>query len=528
MGKEGITTSKRLIHNTFFNMARLVSNAVVAFILVRFFFGQLGEFKYGVWVLIASIFHYRTLLSMGLNSSINRYIPVYLAKDDTRAIRRIISTALFFFSLLAVVLALLTLVIYCNLGSWFEIRPELLDTARRLVLVVGFCFAFAMPLQLSSAVLSGLQRYDIIGLAEILPLLLRTVMVVVLLLRGYGLIAMGLTYGMSEILMRMLQFGFARKLLPHSSPSLANIDLKLLREMLAYGVNTFLYAMGAIIIYKASDLVIGALIGTAEVSRFSIAAAGVLLLSQLLQAFSAAIKPAVSDLDARNEHAHVKEIALLTQKYSLLMIIPAGCFLIAMGRQFLWVYVGDRFEDPTVIDGMGVILAILAVAHCLRLAQHSNFLVLVGRGEHRIFGIFAALGALLCVLGAVISVKFFNWGLLGVAWSNFLPMVLISGLILPIYFNRKMKISARDSVLRVWRPALLGCLPSVALILLWKYLSPPDSWIEIAGVVFAAMVVTLAGSWFLSLDTIERKRFVRIFERKPSASAAGSATEPGL
>jgi len=136
--------------------------------------------------------------------------------------------------------------------------------------------------------------------------------------------------------------------------------------------------------------------------------------------------------------------------------------------------------------------------------------VLVGRGEHKMFGVFTALTALLCVSGSIISLKLFDWGLLGVAWSNFLPMVLVSGLILPIYFNRSMKISAWDCILCVWWPALLGCLPSIVLICVWKYAAPPDSWIEIAGLVFATMVLTLLGSWFLSLKKIEKKRFVHI------------------
>jgi len=82
--------------------------------------------------------------------------------------------------------------------------------------------------------------------------------------------------------------------------------------------NTFLYTTGALIIYKASDLVIGIFLGTTEVGHFALAMAGILLLSQFLQAFTAAIKPAVSDLDARDDQARVRQIAFLAQKYSLL------------------------------------------------------------------------------------------------------------------------------------------------------------------------------------------------------------------
>ena len=515
MSQQSLTTSKRLVHNTFFNVAALVSNALVGFFLIRFFLNRLGEAKYGVWLLIGgSIFRYAPLLSFGLNSSINRYIPLFIAKNDDDGVQRVINTSLFFFIVVGIVLVIISLVVCYNVGSWFAIEPQLVRTAGILVLVVGFCSAFAMPLQPSTAILSGLQRYDIINLAILAVLAMRTILVVVLLLQGYGLLTAGLIFGLSEIAMRIIHSIFVKRLLPTTSLSLGKIDLQLFKEMLAYGINTFMYAMGVIIIYHASILIIGIFLGTVQISQFAIATAGVFLLSQLLQAFTAAIKPAVSDLDARNDEAVVKEIAFLTQKYSLLLIIPGGCFLIAMGREFLHVWVSDQFKNPTVIDEMAVILTILTVGHCLRLAQHSNFLVLVGRGQHKIFGMLTALTALFCVLASILSVKVFNWGLLGIAWSNFVPMALTSVLILPIYFNRKMHISALESIRNVWQPALLGSLPAVAMICIWKYLAAPDSWLEIGGVVAAAIVLIVIGGWFLSLKEVEQKRFILIALRK--------------
>lgn len=509
MSEKYITTSRRLLQNTVFNVMTLVSSAVISFFLIRFFLAQLGESRYGVWVLIGSIFQYRRLLDMGMNSSINRYIPVGLAKGDDEAVQRVLSTSLFFFSVVAVVFILLSLVIYLNIGAWFSIASDMVGIAGLLVLVVGSCFALAMPLQLSSALLSGLQRYDVLNLAELLVLLLRTALIVVLLQRGLGLLTMGLVFGISEIAVRLVQFVFARRLLAQASITLKSVDFKLLREMLAYGINTFLYTMGALILFKASDVVIAVYIGTEEVSQFAVAIAGLILLSQFLRAFTAAIKPAVSDLDARDEHWRVREISFLMQKYSLLLIIPAGCFLVVMGREFLQIWVGEEFQNPAVIKSMSVILAILTVGHCLRLAQHSNFIVLVGKGEHRLFGLFALVMAFLCVSASVVSVKVFNLGLLGVAWSNCLPVALISGVVLPIYFNRKMNISMRESILRIWWPALLGGIPAVIMISGWKYFYPPDGWPSISLVILSAMLLTCLSAWCLSFTQLERNRLVK-------------------
>jgi O-antigen/teichoic acid export membrane protein len=515
MNEQSVTTSKRLVHNTFFNVVTLVSHAVVAFLLMRFFLSRLGQTRYGVWVLIGgSIFRYAPLLSLGLNSAINRYIPVYRAKSDDEGIQRVISTSQFFFTALGTILIMASLLIYFNVGSWFSIEPELVGTAGTLVLIVGFCFALAMPLQPSTAVLSGLQRYDIINSVALGALLLRTFFVVTLLLQGFGLLTIGIVFGFSEITLRALDYVFVRRLLPAASVSLAGIDLRLLREMLAYGINTFLYAIGGVIIIQASTVVIAVFMSAAHISQFAFAAAGVLLLSQLLQASTAAIKPAISDLDARNDQLRVKEIALLTRKYSLLIILPSGCFLIVMGGNFLQIWVGDQFQEPTVIQAMTSVLAVLAAGYCLMLSQHSNFLVLVGRGEHRIFGLLTGLTALLSISASVVSVKVLGLGLLGIAWSNFLPILLFSGVVLPIYFNRKMHISALENVRNVWQPALSGSLPAIIMICLWKYAAPPDSWLEIGGAVVAAMTLTIIAGWFLSLTDLERKRFVHIALRK--------------
>jgi O-antigen/teichoic acid export membrane protein len=515
MSEQPITTSRRLVYNTFFNVATLVTQALVAFLLIRFFLARLGQVRYGVWLLIGgSIFKYAPLLSLGLNSSINRYVPVYLAKNDNDGVRRVISTSLAFFTALAVVLVIISLVLYHYVGSWFAIEPDLVQTAAYLVLVVGFCFAAAMPLQPSSAILSGLQRYDITNALTLAVLFVRTATMIILLLQGYGLLTVGLVFGLSEVALRALHGVFVKRLLPSLSLSFGGIDLRLLKEMLVYGINTFLYAMGLIIIYNASILVIGIFMGPADVSQFTVATAGVFLLSQLLQAFTAAIKPAVSDLDARDEHLRIKEIAFLTQKYSLLLLLPAGCFLVVMGGNFLQIWVGDQFKDPAAISRMAAVLTILTIGYCLMLAQHSNFLVLVGQGQHRIFGVLTALMAVLCISASVVSVKVFNWGLLGVAWSNFLPMVLIAGVILPIYFNRKMSVSWLENIRDVWRPALLGALPAALCIGLWKYLASPDSWLEIGAVVIVAALLTVVGGWFLTLTEVEQRRFVGMALRK--------------
>jgi hypothetical protein len=62
---------------------------------------------------------------------------------------------------------------------------------------------------------------------------------------------------------------------------------------------------------------------------------------------------------------------------------------------------------------------------------------------------------------------------------------------------------------------LLGSLPAVALIALWKQLRPPGNWAELLAVVVAAGTVTFASAWTLSLDRTERRRLLAVLGRGP-------------
>lgn len=496
-----ITTSNKLIHNALYNIVTPVVISIIGFFMIPFLVKSLGAEIYGIWILVGSIFRYRNMMSLGLNSAVNRYIPVYLAKGDDEGIQRVISTSSFLFFIVTLLLLAATVVLYIKVGVWFAIRPELIGVTQILILVVGVGFAVGVLFQAFQGVLSGFQRYDIINIAILLPIIIRTVLLVVFLSQGYGLITVGVLYVASEIAIRFLQFLYFLIMFRKIPISIRGIDFSLLREMLFYGVNTFLYAMGALIIYKSSDIIIGVFLTTSDITKYSVVTMIVMLLSQFGLMFTRGIKPAISELDARDDTAKIREIALLTQKYVLIVLIPSASFLIIMGRQFLEIWMGKDF------GALSTILILLTIAQFLRLAQHSNFIVLVGKGEHKVFGILMALTALAVVILAVVSVKVFNLGLMGIALSNFIPMLLTFGLIIPFYSMYSLGISLKENLRFVWFPAFAGCFPAIIMIGIWKHLNPPADWFEIGMVVVLAGLLTVFCSWSFSLTKTEQKRF---------------------
>jgi O-antigen/teichoic acid export membrane protein len=291
-------------------------------------------------------------------------------------------------------------------------------------------------------------------------------------------------------------------LLPGAGLCFQGADWQLFKAMVAFGVNSFLYATGALVINKASDIIIGTCLSTGAVTEYAVTMGGLLVMAEIMQSFTAAVKPAASDLDARGDIARLQEVALTTQKYSLLILIPATAFFVLLGREFLLVWMGQHFA------GLSAVLAVLAVGHFARLSQYSNFLVLIGKGEHKIFGVMMMATALICVAMALVSVKVLHAGLMGIAWANSIPLIIVNGVFLSLYFCRRMGIPVHHMLRVVWRPAILGCAPTVGMMVAWKHMMVTTTWLHIGTVVVSSVALTGLGSWFLSLTSLERKRFL--------------------
>ena len=230
------------------------------------------------------------MFSLGINSAVNRYIPHYNATKENDKIEIVINTSLVFYIFSSIMFLLATSIIYFNLTNWFTIPDYLHSVSKILVLIVGIGFAAIIPLNLFSAVLSSYQRYDIINIGIFVHVIVRALLLIILVLKGFRLIAIGIVFALTEIGLKTIYFYYAKKLIGGKLKfSKASIDFRLLKEMIGYGINTFLFTISAVAIYRASDMIIGIFRKVEDITKYSVITVLILVLHQLLQAFLSVI-----------------------------------------------------------------------------------------------------------------------------------------------------------------------------------------------------------------------------------------------
>jgi len=508
------STSQRLARNTGFNIGANLVSAALSFFLVPIVLNALGTTTYGVWTLLGSVFAFTPLLQLGISSAINRFVPLYLAKDDAVGLRRVASTSTLFFCVVALIMAGVTLALYPSFTVLFPVPIALSEQCRLSLLLVGGALTLSVTMQTAMPILSGYQRYDLIFWSRVLPIALRAVLIIGFLPRTKSLIFLALVFGITELGVNLLALLFSVLLSPRPfvSPRLASYAL--FREMIHYAVNTLLYSLGGVIMYKTTELLLGLRLGPEAVTTYALASSAVFLLGSAVESFCGALKPTVADLHARSGNHGVVDLAIAFQKYVLLLVLPSVAFFIIMGKHFLVLWTHRDLPYASII------LSVLAMGHLFRLAQFSNFLVLVGIGEHQLFGrLTVVTGLSSAVLVFVLLVV--GGGLVGAAIGTAVPMMICSGLVIPRLFNRQMNLRAAESWNRAWKPAISASAPPVTLLLVWEMMRSPATWPEMVAIVVAVACLTGISAWRLSLTPDERKVVGQVVFSKFAANCLG-------
>lgn len=128
---------RHIARNVLFNWLGTIANMAVGFLLSPFILHRLGNVAYGVWVLTVSVVGYLSLLDLGMQSSILRFVSQGHAKQDHQGASEATSAALWVrlqISALALLLSAGLAVVFPHV---FKIPQELASDARKAIMLIG-------------------------------------------------------------------------------------------------------------------------------------------------------------------------------------------------------------------------------------------------------------------------------------------------------------------------------------------------------------------------------------------------------
>lgn len=420
---------KNVLSNWFGFVARGLISLALTPLLIRY----LGDFNFGLWVLVISVVGYCGILDLGIRPTLHRYVARLKALNDERGLDETLASALAAAWSLGLLAALLVLACIPFAPAFFHVSGSSLVQFRWLLALLSIDVAIVFPARIFGAYLCGMQRFDLYNLGEVGSSIVRAILIVGALLAGWGILGVaGVTF-LASILLLFLNRAMVRRVDPNRSHALRHASWVCVKEIGSYSFYLLLMTAGDFLCFYTDSVVIARVLTVALVTPYNV-------VSRLMEYFRAVIiglagpmVPKMSELDGLEKTHELRDMVLRGTRITALVSLFLGAMLILDGRPLLGLWLGRRFESSYPI------LLILVAGYILLLAQQPLTVFICAINRHQLLGWWTLVEG---ALNLVLSIHWAKeYGLEGVAFGYLVPMLLTGLIVQPLYALRLLRLS---------------------------------------------------------------------------------------
>jgi O-antigen/teichoic acid export membrane protein len=340
---EGHSTGSRLIQNAVSNVGGQVVVVLLTFFSTPYITRKLGAAQYGALSLLMTYLFAFSLLNLGINTSLVKYLAELLPKGRMSDIQGYVSTSL---TVLVGIGVLIGAAVCVFAGPIVRIAfkgsAELLPLTILALRIASAAFVLQFLTQVVLSVPTAMQRFEIVNLVRASSEAVRIAGAVVLLWLGYGLPSlMGMVLAAS--LGGCIAYTIAaKKLLPELNivPGFSRTHLG---SLLRHSKYVVVANAGNQIVSAADVFLIGFFLPVANVAYYAIGYTLAQRMSIFVNNVVSVVFPAASSFAGEEQGAKIRELYLRGMKLCAIV----GCFpalaLSIFSRPFLLYWLGADY-----------------------------------------------------------------------------------------------------------------------------------------------------------------------------------------
>jgi len=496
----------------------------VSFLITPMLIRGLGDFHYGMWILVFSILSYNGLLDLGMRPTLARFTARFSGSGARREQDETFTTSLALAATACAVICILALTLSGTFARFFSVQGSAYPEFRWLLVLLGVSVGVSSPAAALGAYLYGLQRFEMANLVPILRDVIRGVLLAVTIHLGYGVIACGAV----TLAISIFSIGLYWKILRWCDPELS-IGWNLLnwsraRELLRFSFYILLTGGGNILRFRIDAIVIGRILSLALVTPYNVASSLTVYFDAFMVSLMTPLTPVMSSLDARSQSEDLQRLFLFATKITTLFALLFVSFVLLDGRALFRLWLGQRLATASYS-----LLLILTVGRVAGLAQVPSFSLLLARGRHQMLG-WWTLGEGLANL--VLSIYWATkYGVAGVAWGTAIPMLVTKLFLQPWYTLHVVGMAWRRYVLHgIARPVVAAMIFFGSSRLIISPMHFPGLLVFLGNIVWQTLFFAIL-AWFIVFPSSERtllwnraKRFMPKRRASNDRSHGGLAT----
>jgi membrane protein EpsK len=489
------------------NIANFLIRLIVGLWLIPYLITHIGKAAYGLVPLAMIFTEYIHIITGSINSSITRFLAIDIQKNDFENANRTFNTA--FFAILGLVLIKIPILSYIvfDLGSLINVPIELITDAYYLFALTFLGYLISLFSSIFSTSLYANNRLDLIRFIEITRLLVRAAAIVGLFI----LVTPSLKFvGYANLISAFVGIGITliywSKYTSFFRIKISYFDKQIFKKITKMGSWMIVDQIGFLLVLKVDLFVVNRFIGPEAGGEYAAVQQWTKLLRSVAAVLSGVTGPMILISFAKSKIKDIIRFSKLGVKYMAIGIGIITGIISGFASQLLDIWLGNDFKD------FSNLLIVMVCTLVINLGVVPLFKINQALNKVKIPGIVMIFTGLINVFMAILFVKAFDLGMMGVALAGAIVLTLKNGIYTPWYAARILNIN----IFTFYRPLIGGiilyfisyfiCFGFEAFIVI-------DTWFKLIGLSGISFLISILIAWFLIISPDEKTIFIEMLPR---------------
>ncbi len=433
-----------------------VLNMCVTMFLTPFLISSLGESEYGVYKIVASFASQLVIINFGIGSLVTRFVAKFNALEQKKEKENFLFMTLIISLVISASIGMVGYSLSAGVDSLFgaSLTDSEIQLAKNLYLVLVTTTVISVFRDMFSGIMLGHERFVASRLIALGRIVFRVVAIIVLLKCGFTSMSIVVTDLVIAVVITIVEMMYCFAFLKEKI-KFYYWDKKEFVLCLSFAGALVLQSIVNQVNQNLASVILGATITenvTAVVTLYSFALVIYNTYGNLTSVFSGVFVPQVTKMVVKDATPkQLTDIVISVGRYQM-MIAGAVIFgFILCGKNFLSIWVGEEYTDaywPTLI---------LIIPVTIPFIESVAIAILDAKMKRMVRSIVLVIMALFNVISSIIFIKLF--GYMGAAYGSALAMLLGHGLIMNLYYHKKIGLNIKRIFLEISK----GILPSAVI-----------------------------------------------------------------
>lgn len=319
----------------------------IAIFLTPFILKFITKAEYGSYSLAQSSILLLSLINFGFGGALN----VFAARnnEDNKLVSNYASITATFQILLGILGLVLGIVLSFYFTDWFNIELKNNLQIQAVVIIFSLGFFVTMVSQTYTSLLTAYRQIHIDNIIGIFTMVLNSLLVVVFLYFGVGILGMAIAVLFTQTVSTFLSIYRVKKYLPNLNVKYFRVDKYRFKEMFQLGIWFFVGSISTIIIEKFDQILTGKLVGIETVAILIITAKLFELVRVLIYSISNNFRPYLGKMVGEGEILKAYNYFVLLRKISIVSSVFLACIIIYINKVFVEFWVGLEYYGGDIL-----------------------------------------------------------------------------------------------------------------------------------------------------------------------------------